>query len=602
MKFRGVIAVLFGLTLCPRVQACTMSTVNPSVTICTPSNRGIVDAPMHVVAGTTDSHAVKTMKVYLDSVLVYQVGASSLNTYISLPVGPHSVKVQASDSVGATFSKTVSVEQRPPCALNPNNRTVTICTPGPGAIVSLPVHVVAGVQDTLPTTQMQVKVDGAIVASVSAGRVDVYLTNLTPGPHSVAVTARDSSNSTFSNSVNLAVTDNAGLEKIRHIIIFVQENRSFDSYFGRLGQYYVNQGFPNPIDGQSLTTALLDPTGTPVHPYHYVTECTEGLNPYWTYSYSDVDGGKMDNFVKNAAAAISSTIDPNGHRAMGFYDWRDLPYYYALALDFGTSDRWFSSVLTNTIPNRMYMFAGTSFGHVGLDSPPSGTTWSQATIFDHLDATGVSWRYYFRNTNYMQEWSTYTRDSKKVFYYTQFFNDIKNESTLPSVLFIERARDYDEHPGGNVQVGAAYAASFINALLRSPSWASSVFILTYDEGSGLYDHVIPATMVKPDNIKPKTSAPGDFAHTGFRVPLIVISPYARSHFVSHTWRDLTSMLRLIEDRFHVPPLTARDAAADNMMEFFNFTSPPWKTPPQDLPTQPTSGTCKYGLEKVQGSP
>jgi phospholipase C len=93
--------------------------------------------------------------------------------------------------------------------------------------------------------------------------------------------------------------------------------------------------------------------------------------------------------------------------------------------------------------------------------------------------------------------------------------------------------------------------------------------------------------------------PGDFKHTGFRVPMIVVSPWSKPNFVSHTWRDYTSILRLIEDRFGVAPLTARDAAADNMMEFFNFSTPHWLTPPP-LPQQLQNKACDYNLEKAPG--
>ena len=180
-----------------------------------------------------------------------------------------------------------------------------------------------------------------------------------------------------------------------------------------------------------------------------------------------------------------------------------------------------------------------------------------------------------------------------------------NESTLPSVIFIERASqsNRDEHPGANVQSGAADMANIINALIKSPSWQDSAFILAYDEGGGLYDHVRPAREVPPDSLAPKlrsTDKPGAFNQTGFRVPVIVFSPWARSSFVSHTTRDYTSILRLIEDRFSVAPLTLRDANADNMMEFFNFSGvPPLLTPPT-LPAQPTNGNCQQSMEAAPG--
>jgi phospholipase C len=145
--------------------------------------------------------------------------------------------------------------------------------------------------------------------------------------------------------------------------------------------------------------------------------------------------------------------------------------------------------------------------------------------------------------------------------------------------------------------------NILRPLLNSPSWATSVFIQTYDEAGALYDHVVPASMMQPDSFAPMLQAgdkPGDFAHSGLRIPVMVISPWSKPNYVSHTWRDLTSILRLIETRFNiVPPLTARDAAADNMMEFFDFTTPHWLTPPS-LPTQPTNGVCSNSLEKAPG--
>ena len=309
----------------------------------------------------------------------------------------------------------------------------------------------------------------------------------------------------------------------------------------------------------------------------------------------------MDGFL---AQAQSSTIDPTGTRAAGYYDNADLPYYYELATQFATSDRFFSPVLSSTIANRMYLFAGTSFGHIRPDTPPSGG-WTQPTIFDHMDAAKVSWRYYYQDDGiYLPEWSTYQRDASKLYPISSWYTDIKNESTLPSVIFIERGgpSGLDEHPTHNIQRGALDASQIINALMASPSWSSSVFIETYDEGGGLYDHVVPASEIKPDNIAPMLVAgdqPGDFAHSGFRVPLMVVSPWVKPNYVSHTWRDFTSILRLIEVRFNVPALTARDAAADDMMEFFDFSFPHWLTPPK-LPVQPTTGTCDYNKEKAPG--
>jgi phospholipase C len=175
------------------------------------------------------------------------------------------------------------------------------------------------------------------------------------------------------------------------------------------------------------------------------------------------------------------------------------------------------------------------------------------------------------------------------------------------VVFIEENGDKDEHPkpdpgttgaAASVQHGAQLLSRIIGGLMESPSWSSSVFILTWDEGGGIHDHVVPPSLPEPDGYTPGTKPgdePGLFNQAGFRVPLIVISPWTGPHQVSHTVRDHTSILKLIETRFGLPPLTARDADADDMREFFNFSTPPWLTPPP-LPAQPTNGPCNLNSE------
>jgi phospholipase C len=543
------------------------------------------------------------MQIYVDNSLVYQVNASTVNTYIPLSTGNHLVTVQGWDTSGRTFKSNVTMAMTPPCALNSTNQTITICTPGNSATVSQPMHLVAGINDSNPVTSIQVFSDGTQIYSNSGGSLDVYIKKLTAGAHTLKVQAKDTGGATFSSSMPVTVTNNAGLSNIRHIIFMVQENRSFDNNFGMLGQYRVSKGFANNIDGVPTSATLYNTQGQPVHPFAMQTVCSENLSPFWNETHLDVEGGKMDGFMKTSTS-VPSSIDPTGTRAMGYYDEKFLPYYYELATQFATSDRFFSPVESNTIANRMYLFAGTSFGHIRPDTPPSGG-WTQPTIFDHLDQAGVSWSYYYQDNGiYLSDWSTYQRDASKLRSISKWASDVQNESTLPSVIFIERGgpSGLDEHPGNNIQSGAADVANIVNQLLASPSWGSSVFILTYDEGGGTYDHVVPATAIKPDSIAPKLQKgdqPGKFDHTGFRIPVTVISPWVKPHYVSHTWRDLTSILRLIEVRFNVPPLSTRDANADNMMEFFDFSSPYWLNPPP-LPTQPTNGTCDFNQEKAPG--
>src|SRR5438067_1151882 len=602
----GVVCITLASGSAFAATPCALSQVNPSVTVCTPSPNALVQSQVNVIAGSTDSNAVTAMQIYIDNKLVYKVNASSVNTFVSLPVGNHLITVQGWDSTGATFKSNVPVSMQPPCALNSTNQTVTICSLASGSIVSQPFHVVAAATDSNPVKSMTLFIDMVARGGISnAAILDLYVKNVTLGTHSIAVQAQDSTGVLFKQKFNITVTAASnGLSKIKHIIFTLQENRSFDSYFGMLGSYKASEGLANNIDGLNLNTTLPNTQGQPVHPFHYQTVCTENLSPAWDEAHVDVDGGLMDGFMLTTTS-VPSTIDPTGTRAMGYYDQTDIPYYYEAAARFATSDRFFSPALTNTVPNSLYMFTGTSFGNAFPPTPPSGG-FTQPTIFAHLDQAGVSWRYYYQDgasSAFIQQFSIYKTDSAKVVPIANWFNDIMNDSTLPSVIFIERASPSarDEHPGANIQAGAADAANIINALIHSPSWKDSALILSYDEGGGLYDHVRPAREVKPDSLAPKLTSknkPGAFNQTGIRVPLIVFSPWAKPSFVSHTARDYTSILRLIEDTFHVTPLTLRDKNADNMMEFFDFSGAPRLLTPPSLPAQPINGICDNNREKA----
>jgi phospholipase C len=601
--------VVLGYSLPAHAAApCTLSTTSPSVTVCTPSPNALVQSLVHVSAGTTDSNIVTAVQIYVDNKLYTQVNAASIDTFVNLAVGNHLITVQAWDTTGISFKSNVPVAMQPPCALNQTNQTVTICSLVPGSVVSQPFHVVAAATDSNPVKSMTLFIDGVGKGGpANSAILDMYVSSLALGTHSIAVQAQDSTGVLFKQRFDVKVTAAlAGLSNLKHIIFFVQENRPFDNYFGMLGPYKASLGLANDVDGLNLNATLLNTQGQPVHPFHFQTVCSENLSPSWNESHVDVDGGLMDNFMKTSTS-VASTIDPTGTRAMGYYDQTDLPYYYELAARFATSDRFFSPLLSNTVPNRLYLFTATSFGNIIPPIPPSGG-FTQPTIFDHLDQAGVSWRYYYQDgptSAFIQQFSTYRRDAAKVVSISNWATDAQNDTTLPSVIFIERAgvSGLDEHPGSNTQKGAADGASIINTLINSPSWPDSAFILTYDEGGGLYDHVRPAREVKPDNIAPKltsTDKPSDFNQSGFRVPIVVVSPWVRPSFVSHTARDSTSILRLIEDTFNVPSLTLRDANADNMMEFFDFSAGPRLLTPPALPPQPTNGTCNNNLEKAPG--
>jgi phospholipase C len=571
---------------------------------------------VNIVAGTTDnSSTVSYLQIYVDGVKQYQVSGNQLNTSLAMANGTHRVTVQAKDAAGTIFKQTINITVgtssgggTPPCTLNTANPSVTICSPANNSTVSSPVNVVAGTTDSNTVTAMKIYLDGVAVYSTAANQLNTTV-SMSSGTHRLAVQAWDNLGQVFKSVIYVTVGSapppppTGGITNIKHVFFMLQENRSADSYLGRFPVYQQNHGFTPSFDGLNLNVGLPDMSGQPVSPYHFQTVCHENLSPGWNESHYDVDGGKMDNFMKTTGS-VPSTIDPDGTRAMGYYDWTDLPYYYELALQFGTSDRFFSPVLAPTIPNRMYLFTGTSFGHIRPDAPPSGG-FTQKTIFQALDDAGISWRYYYQdNSVFLAQFSIWSKDQGKVYNISSYYNDIQNPSTLPQVIFIERASNtgLDEHPTNNVQKGAARVKQILDALMASPTWASSAFFLSFDEGGGMYDHVVPVSAPLPDGIAPmlrSTDIKATFNQTGFRVPLWVVSPWTKAHYVSHTPMDFTSILKFIEVRFGVPSLTARDANAPDMTEFFDFTNPSNLTPP-NLPAQPTTGTCSYSLEKAPG--
>ena len=501
---------------------------------------------------------------------------------------------------------------------------------------------------------------------------------------------------TVSGAATVTATFIASLQSINHIIFLAQENRSFDSYFGAMREYWAQNGIPDqqfdglpqfdpagdPNAGPAKTNpgcdpafpyppnsyCQIDPQSPAVQSFHFQTMCVENPSPSWGESHRDwavqnpvAATATMDGFVDSAAndarqhtnnqGLLAPYFDTNGVRAMGYYDGGDLNYYYALASAFSTSDQWFSPVMSRTPPNREYLIAGTSHGY----AYPRGTnTFDQAlipatTIFEVLQKAGISWKIYVNpngpttcadtdtlcllGRSYIHDFvfadtirnnpSAYQNNIVPI---SQFTTDLQN-NTLPQVGQIEPASDaaLDEHPTDDdpapgqqaccsLQSGAAYVRGLLSGanglpgIMGSSSWLNSVFILTWDEFGGFYDHVPPQPSVNPDGIhpvdlfsydpcyqNPSAGPTCDFNYTGYRVPLVVISPFAKKNFVSHQVRDYTAILKLIETRFNLPALTQRDAAQTGMDDpttgFFDFNNTPWRTPPSTLPAQNVSGPC-----------
>ena len=402
---------------------------------------------------------------------------------------------------------------------------------------------------------------------------------------------------------------------INHIIFMSQENRSFDTYFGHMNEYRSSLGLSQDVDGMPANASNPAFDGSTVNAFHLQTMCVENTSADWATSHINFnrfnetsDTPTMDGFVVQAAAAAlgQGSKDTVGVRAMGYYTAADIPYYYFMASQFATSDRWFAPAPTETEANRLYLVAATSVGHV--HRPTSQV--SAKTIFDLLDTKNVSYKIYYMDPQLDTELDDFSgfmaTHQNKFAPLSQYFADLQN-GTLPQVSYIEPGftDGNDEHPGlGNdIQVGAAETAKIINALMASSAWKDSAFILVYDEGGGFYDHVPPPTtnVPNPDGIPPRdlitTNPPdpkGDFTRYGFRVPMMVVSPFTKKHYVSHTVTDSTAALKMIEARFGLPNLNKRDASGMDMSEFFDFQGKPWATPPTP-PAQPTNGPCYDGL-------
>jgi phospholipase C len=348
---------------------------------------------------------------------------------------------------------------------------------------------------------------------------------------------------------------------IKHIVVIMKENRSFDHLFGGLSTERADvetfpAGFTNP-----------DSSGAAVAPFHLSTTCV-GQDPdhQWAAMHNQVDGGKMDGYVKSAAATTGS----DGHFAVGYYTRADLPFYYFLTDTFALADHYFPSVRSGTFPNRDYLLLGTSDGVTATQY----SVWpspSLPTIFDRLDAAGVSWEVY-GDDHALEETLNNPAKSFEALHPpkpVQALRDAFANDTVPSVVFVDGTENIqDEHPTADVQVGEAWTKSLYDAAVASKAWSSTVLLLTYDEAGGFFDHVPPPNTCVA---RPMDSM---FFELGTRVPLIVISPWARRHYVSKSIRQHTSITRFIEAVNGLPAMTARDANSDGLLDLFDFNCAP----------------------------
>ena len=358
--------------------------------------------------------------------------------------------------------------------------------------------------------------------------------------------------------------------QIENFIVVMMENHSFDNVLGMLGR---GDCWPLGSDGRP-TVVLPDGHGNLVRAFHMPSECqTDGVGQNWNLAHHSLADGNR-GFVEGSTG-----------EALGYFTGADLPFTWSMARTFPIADRWFSSLLGQTDPNRRFLFAGTSLGQISdqlnEDLPPNGT------IFDQFNRHGITWKDYYSSLPSIGVWLPLLGQPAIAANLTNiehFYTDAA-AGNLPQFTLIEPDYDHssEENPQ-DIQFGDQFLGGIVNAVMSGPQWSKSMLIWTYDEWGGWYDHVIPPAAIPPDGVAPQLSpnqAPGRFDQYGFRVPAGVVSPFARRDFVSHTVYDHTSVLKTIERKWNLPALTRRDANASDLFDMVNLeAAPAFATPPK----------------------
>ena len=437
----------------------------------------------------------------------------------------------------------------------------------------------------------------------------------------------------------------AGIHKIKHIIVIEQENRSFDSYFGT---YPGADGIP--MSNGAPTVCLPAPTGGCQAPYHDTADVNGGGPHNEGSARIDVNGGKMDGFITQAAKgkkgcganavdnpACSNSAAPD---VMGYHTAAEIPNYWTYAKDFALDDHMFEPVASWSLPDHLYLVSGWS-AKCSSPAPSSCVNeikgpYTPAQMQKYVDQainTGtadvtnawtditwllynkhVSWAYYVQTGNqpdcesdaavacppvaqsYLTPgiWNPLPifedvqkdHQIRNIQPLNNYFSEAK-KGTLPSVMWVTPSQADSEHPPASVHQGQAYVTAVINAAMKSPDWNSTAIFLQWDDWGGFYDNVVPP--------------PVDQNGYGLRVPAMVISPYAKTGYIDHQTLSSDAYLKFIEDDFlggsRLNPKTDKrpdprpDVREDetilgNMVNDFNFNQAP--RAPVLLPTNPAT--------------
>ncbi len=336
---------------------------------------------------------------------------------------------------------------------------------------------------------------------------------------------------------------------IKHVVIVMMENHSFDNLFGTYPT--LNRTEPGALLSslQRPDDVLFAPRGVSLSQVPNGTYST--ANPDEEVYQADWNNGKMDGFAANGGSAAMTYFGPS--QLAVEWDWAE---EYAIA------DRYFASCLCMTNPNRLFSLSGYGAGLTGDAGPPPYIPANQS-IFAELSNYGVSWGYYMRDPasnnfplNYFDGIGAY---ASQVRGWSSFYSALQ-QGTLPSVSWVMPtgggASGIDQHPSDNVTYGQEWLLGMVDKVMRSQYWNSSAIFVTYDEGGGYYDHVPPPTL--------------DGVQFGFRVPFFVISPYAKENYVSQTVMNHASSLAFIDYNWQLPALNTFVADSGLPLDMFDF--------------------------------
>jgi phospholipase C len=365
---------------------------------------------------------------------------------------------------------------------------------------------------------------------------------------------------------------------IEHIIVVMMENRSFDHFFGWL---------PG-ANGKQAGLTYVDSNGES-HPTQRLTTFVGCAHPDPDHSYaggrSEVNNGAMNGWLQTTT---------NDTFSIGYYEEADLPVWSKLARNFTTCDNYFASILSSTFPNRI-------FQHAAQTDRLSNTfdISTLPTIWDNLAAAGVSAKYYWANVPFLALWGTKYIDISDT--YAQFLLDAAN-GNLPAVSFVDPAytilddgEGNDDHPHADIRSGEAFISQIYNAVTNGPGWKNTVLIFNRDEWGGFYDTVAPSRVIAANALD--TDIVDGKTLLGCRVPVVIASPFsmgkpATPRIDSHLY-DHTSVLKLIEWRYNLPPLTPRDASTEisNLALALNFKATYTAPPSIPVTTPPIPTPC-----------